>query len=87
MKHLNIKIYGQVQGVSFRYYSKEQANALGLTGFVRNATDGSLYIEVEGELEVLEKFIDWCRIGPSLAQVEKIEIEEGKVKGYKEFRF
>ena len=87
MKHLDIKIYGQVQGVSFRYYAKEQAMNLGLTGFVRNEADESLYIEVEGEPDILKKFIDWCYKGPVLASVEKVEIKEGKIRGYKEFKF
>ena len=87
MKHLDIKIYGQVQGVSFRYYAKEQGTNLGLTGFVRNEADESLYIEVEGEPDILKKFIDWCYKGPVLASVEKVEIKEGKIRGYKEFKF
>lgn len=86
MKHLDIKIYGQVQGVSFRYYAKEQALTLGLVGFVRNKEDESLYIEAEGREDVLEKFVDWCRKGPALARVEKVEVEEGEVSGYKGFR-
>ena len=85
MKHLDIKIYGQVQGVSFRYYAKEQALTLGLTGLARNEVDGSLYIAVEGEENALDKFLDWCRKGPALAQVEKAEIKEGKIKEYKGF--
>ena len=85
MKHLDIKIYGQVQGVSFRYYAKEQAINLGLVGFVRNEADESLYIEVEGKPDVLKNFIDWCYKGPALAQAEKVEIEESEIKKYKEF--
>jgi len=86
MKHLDIKIYGQVQGVSFRYYAKEQAMNLDLVGFVRNEEDGCLHIEVEGEQDALEKFINWCHKGPALARVEKVEIAESDIKGYKDFR-
>jgi len=85
MKHLNIKIYGQVQGVSFRYYSQEKARELELAGFARNDPDGVVYIEAEGEEENLEKFLDWCRRGPSWAKVEKIEVKGGEIKKYKDF--
>ncbi|MDD5071383.1 MAG: acylphosphatase [Patescibacteria group bacterium] len=85
MKHLNIKIHGQVQGVSFRYYSQEKAKELNLAGFARNEADGGVYIEAEGEEEELKKFLKWCQKGPSWARVENTEAEEGKIKNYKEF--
>ncbi|NQU78037.1 acylphosphatase [Candidatus Falkowbacteria bacterium] len=84
-KHINIKIHGQVQGVSFRYYSQDLAGELGLAGFVRNESDGTLYIEVEGEKEKLDEFMEWCRKGPGSAQVEKVEMGWGEVMGYKDF--
>jgi acylphosphatase len=84
-QHLNIKIYGKVQGVSFRYYSLEKARELGLYGFARNEPDGRVYIEVEGEEEKLKRFLDWCRQGPVWAKVEKAEIKKGKIKNYKDF--
>ena len=85
-KHLNIKIFGLVQGVSFRYYSQDKARELGIGGLVRNDRDGSLYIEVEGEGEDLKKFVEWCRQGPGSARVERVEVEEGEVCDYQEFR-
>ncbi|MDD5290641.1 MAG: acylphosphatase [Patescibacteria group bacterium] len=84
-KHLDIKIYGEVQGVSFRYYSLEKAKELELTGFTRNKPDGKVYIEVEGEEKSLDNFLGWCRRGPSWARVEKIEVKEGRIKNYKNF--
>ena len=84
-KHLNIKIFGQVQGVAFRYYSQGKAKALALTGFARNEPDGGVYLEAEGEEEKLKKFLEWCRQGPAWAKVEKVETEEGEIKNYKNF--
>jgi len=84
-KHLNIKIFGQVQGVSFRYYSLAKAGELGLAGFARNEPDGGIYLEAEGEEKNLKKFLDWCRQGPAWARVEKVEMKEGKMKNYKDF--
>ncbi|MBU3924497.1 acylphosphatase, partial [Patescibacteria group bacterium] len=48
-KHLMIKIFGKVQGVSFRYYAREEALKLNLCGFVRNEFGGAVCIEAEGE--------------------------------------
>lgn len=73
IKHLNIKIFGRVQGVSFRYYAREEALKLDLCGFVQNISDGTVCIEAEGEEKNLQKFLDWCRRGTDAARVEKIE--------------
>ncbi|OGE86525.1 MAG: hypothetical protein A3J48_00150 [Candidatus Doudnabacteria bacterium RIFCSPHIGHO2_02_FULL_46_11] len=82
MKHIQIVITGAVQGVSFRYFAKQQADELGLTGFTENRPDGSVYIEIEGGEENLQKFLDWCRSGPNHAQVKDVIVEEGRPKGY-----
>ena len=84
-KHLNIKIYGQVQGVFFRVSAQEKAKDLGISGFTRNEKDGSVYIEVEGEKENLDKFVDWCKDGPEKASVEKIDLTKGPLKNFKNF--
>lgn len=84
-KHLNIKIYGQVQGVFFRVSAKEKAEKLGITGFVRNEKDGSLFIEAEGEKQNLDKFLQWCKKGSPMAKVERIEVTAGKLKNFTEF--
>jgi acylphosphatase len=75
-----------VQGVGFRFQAKQQADTLGISGFVRNEDDGSVSIEAEGEEEQMEQFIEWCRRGPRYARVEKVDIEEGIVKNYNMFQ-
>ena len=85
MKHINIQIYGQVQGIFFRASAKEQADKLGIVGFAQNQPDGSVYIEVEGEENKLDAFLKWCHNGPSLAQVEKVVVTEGKLKNFLQF--
>ena len=85
MQHLNIKVYGLVQGVFFRTSAKEEANKLGLTGFAKNQPDGSVYIEAEGEESNLNKFIKWCNRGPMMAQIEKVEVSEGSLKNFSRF--
>lgn len=85
MKHLDIKVFGRVQGVFFRAFAKEEAEKLGLTGFVANQDDGTVSMAVEGEEKDLEKFVDWCHQGPMLAKVEKVEVKTGPVKNYDHF--
>jgi acylphosphatase len=86
MKHLNIRIYGNVQGVGFRYYAQENAEKLGLKGFTCNKEDGTVYIEAEGKEEDLEKFLDWCHKGPAFARVERVEFEyTGNLKNFEDF--
>ncbi|MCX6765750.1 MAG: acylphosphatase [Candidatus Moranbacteria bacterium] len=75
MWHLRIKIYGRVQGVFFRHSAREKAEELGISGFARNEPDGTVYIEAEGGKVKLEKFLEWCRKGPPLARVEKVDFE------------
>lgn len=86
MKHLNINVYGLVQGVFFRASAKEEADKLNLTGFAKNMPDGSVYVEAEGEENNLEKLIKWCNKGPLMAQVDEVEVSEGSLKDFKEFR-
>ena len=84
-KHLNIKVFGKVQGVFFRQTTLEKAQQFGVTGFARNEPDGSVYIEAEGSPEAVEKLKLWCRQGPALAKVEELSATEGKIEGYSQF--
>lgn len=84
-KHVNIKVSGEVQGVFFRASTKEIADALEITGLVRNEPDGSVYIEAEGEEEKLKRFDQWCRKGPPRAQVVSCEVNEGILTGFEDF--
>ena len=77
--HLNIRVFGRVQGVWFRRSAQLEAQRLGVSGSARNESDGSVYIEAEGSEEQLELFLKWCHRGPELAQVSRIEEKSGKV--------
>lgn len=85
MKHLNIKISGDVQGVFFRHSAKAIAEKLGIKGFAINNPDGTVYIEVEGNEQQLADLIEWCKRGPSSARVDKIDVREGAMKNFSEF--
>jgi len=85
LKHYTIRVYGQVQGMGFRASARTRAQRLGVTGFVRNEPDGSVYVEAEGEGLALKKFLKWCRRGPLFAKVERVEVEEGSVTRFTGF--
>lgn len=84
-KHLNIKIYGDVIDVGFRYHAMLTAENFGIKGFVRNEPDGTVYIEAEGEEGKLEEFLAWCHRGPKYAKVTRVETEEGALKNFVRF--
>ena len=69
-------VFGKVQGVFFRKYTKQKALELTIRGFVKNQSDQSVLINACGEKENLNKFIDWCKHGPSRANVSHFELEE-----------
>lgn len=85
LKHYNITVSGKVQGVFFRASTQEKAEGLGISGFVKNVKNGSVYIEAEGEKDALEKFIDWCRVGSANAVVSQVESSEGSIKNFTGF--
>ena len=83
--HLNIKLRGKVQGVTFRQTTKYVADQSGIKGFVRNEPDGSLYMEAEAEQWELDTFLEWCNDGPDRARVDSCEVIEGELKDFKDF--
>jgi acylphosphatase len=84
-RHFNIEVSGRVQGVCYRFEAKKEAIKLNLKGYVKNCTDGSVYIEAEGEDYQLEIFANWCRTGPEYSDVKEVVINEGELKNYKFF--
>ena len=76
MRTVQIQCAGRVQGVFFRKYATEQAQALGLPGWVKNQMDGSVLIQVAGNHEQIEAFIRWCHQGSPLSVVEKVMFQE-----------
>ena len=67
-------VHGHVQGVFYRANTQKVAQGLGLTGWVKNCGDGSVEIHAEGDKDNLEELIEWCRHGPALAKVSKIDL-------------
>lgn len=71
----HITVRGLVQGVAFRHHTKLRARELGLLGWVRNQTDGSVEIWAEGEPTAIANLIDWLHVGPPAARVDRVEVQ------------
>ena len=80
-----ITVRGRVQGVGFRWNAAHEARSRGIKGFVKNLSDGSVYIEAEGEKEILDDFAEWCRSGPPFSSVDSVEINSFPSAGYSTF--
>jgi acylphosphatase len=65
-------VSGRVQGVSYRAATADTARRLGICGWVRNLSDGSVELEAEGAAEQIAALLAWCERGPQAAQVEKV---------------
>ncbi|MFH1249194.1 MAG: acylphosphatase [archaeon] len=74
-KRFHVWIYGLVKGVFFRATIKEEADKLGLKGFVRN-TEDCVELVLEGESERVQQMLEFCRKGPKYAKVVKTEEKE-----------
>jgi acylphosphatase len=70
-----VVVRGRVQGVFFRVETRDRARSLGISGWVRNAPDGSVEAVFEGDRERIESMLTWCRRGPSLARVDEVQAE------------
>jgi acylphosphatase len=79
MKAYEIIIFGDVQGVSYRYFARREAKALGLSGHTENEHDGSVKIFVQGADEKLTDFIEWSKEGSPMATVSDVKISEVEV--------
>jgi acylphosphatase len=72
-KQVHCIVRGRVQGVFFRASAQREARRLGLTGWVKNLSDGSVEVVVEGEDERVREFVHWAQRGPSAARVDRVE--------------
>jgi acylphosphatase len=72
----HVVISGHVQGVGFRYSMADEAERLGVTGWVRNRRDGTVEAVVDGEADAVASLLDWARRGPPAARVTGVQISE-----------
>jgi acylphosphatase len=71
---VRLVIAGRVQGVAFRAYAVDEAERLGVHGWVRNLPDGRVEAVAEGRRNAVEAFVAWCRRGPPAARVDDIAV-------------
>ena len=80
-QRLSARVVGRVQGVYFRAFTRNQARRLGLSGWVRNDYDGSVYLEAEGPRAILDMLLATLRRGPSEARVDRVEVDWSEATG------
>ncbi|KAF2659496.1 Acylphosphatase [Lophiostoma macrostomum CBS 122681] len=79
-KRISYKVEGEVQGVNFRSFTQKQAKSIGITGFVTNASDGTVQGEAQGSDEQLKEFVQHLNKGPSAASVNGVESDPIETK-------
>ena len=77
-KAVRVRIHGQVQGVFFRVWTKEQADRLGVMGWVRNRLDGDVEALFAGPEAAVNQLIDVCREGPAHAMIDDVKVEDAQ---------
>jgi acylphosphatase len=79
-KHLLVR--GRVQGVGFRWYTREQAEARKLAGWVRNLKDGTVELEVEGEAALIEELVEAFKEYTRVDGIDEKAIPPLQAKGF-----
>lgn len=81
MRRLEATVHGLVQEVSFRYYTIQTAQRLGLTGWVANRPNGTVFVVAEGDMLALDRLLVFLRQGSPAAQVGRVDIQWGEPTG------
>ncbi|TYL45480.1 acylphosphatase [Nocardioides sp. BGMRC 2183] len=83
---VEVRVSGEVQGVSFRAYAAREAVRLELAGWVRNEPDGAVRAHFQGQEETVERMLAWCRGGSPAAEVLRLEVRDVAPTDVAEFR-
>ena len=81
MTRRRVVVSGRVQGVFFRDTIRRRADGAGVGGWVRNRPDGKVEAVFEGDPSAVEELVEFCRRGPSRAEVEAVEVIEEEPEG------
>jgi acylphosphatase len=81
VKSVRLIITGQVQGVGYRMWAERTASGLGIRGWVRNRTDGSVELLAAGDGDAVAQLIEACRRGPRAAVVSDVAVADAKDDG------
>lgn len=82
---LQITVHGRVQGVNFRNMTKRKADALGITGWVRNDPEGTVTMIAKGEAQTLKQLQKWMKDSPGLSGVKQITLQEMNEQRFVDF--
>jgi len=86
-KAVKFKVTGRVQGVGFRYFTRQHARALGIDGFVKNHYDGSVMGLAQGEKTAVDQFINLLKQGPSFSHVSDVKVTSCEARdNYSDFQ-
>ncbi|MEK6908621.1 MAG: acylphosphatase [Nanoarchaeota archaeon] len=85
-KSVRITIQGSVQPVFFNRFIKENAEKLGIKGFIRNKGDGIIEMFIEGNMNEVNAMILTCKTGPQHTMIRSTEEKEEKFQGFKDFK-
>lgn len=86
MKRVHLWIRGKVQGVYFRESTRQEAERLGVAGWVRNLDDGRVEAVIEGEEVDVDALVAWCHRGPENARVDHVDVRSEDPAGAHGFR-
>ena len=81
----HLRCIGRVQGVFYRASTKEQAQRLGVKGWVKNESNGDVTVHAEGEEKTVMALYEWCQNGPPLAIVKEVVRKEAEIGHFKTF--
>jgi acylphosphatase len=81
-----VVVAGRVQGVFFRDTTRRRAESAGVAGWVTNRRDGAVEAVFEGDADAVEELVDFCRRGPSRAEVASVEVTEESPEGLRGFQ-
>ena len=76
-----LRITGRVQGVGYRWNMAQQAQRLGLAGWVRNRSDGSVEALAHGAASAVQALVDWAHHGPAQARVDGVAVSQAAWDG------
>ena len=83
---IRVRIKGLVHGVSFRASMAQVAANAGVRGWVRNNPDGSVEAFLEGDERNIRRVLEWARIGPPRARVDRVDVESTVPRNHRDFR-
>lgn len=83
---IRVRIRGLVHGVSFRSSMARVAADVGVRGWVRNLPDGTVEAFLEGDERNVRRVLDWAKVGPPRARVDRVDVEPVPPRNHRDFR-